>query len=61
MKKYVFIQNEPFLLPKVLGKYLREFAESTAGINIQSISPCPREKISNDFAPQGTACGRLQP
>ena len=38
MKKYVFIQNEPFLLPKVLDKYLREFADSTAGINIQSVA-----------------------
>jgi methionyl-tRNA formyltransferase len=33
--KYVFIQDDPFLLPKVLDKYLREFADSTAGINIQ--------------------------
>jgi methionyl-tRNA formyltransferase len=38
VKKYVFIQNEPFLLPKVLDKYLREFADSTAGINIQSVA-----------------------
>ena len=38
MKKYVFIQNEPFFLPKVLDKYLREFADSTAGINIQSVA-----------------------
>lgn len=36
--KYVFIQNEPFYLPKVLDKYLREFADSTAGINIQSVA-----------------------
>jgi methionyl-tRNA formyltransferase len=35
VKKYVFIQDDPFYLPKVLDKYLREFAESTAGINIQ--------------------------
>ncbi len=33
--KYVFIQDDPFYLPKVLDKYLREFADSTAGINIQ--------------------------
>ena len=38
MVKYVFIQNDPFYLPKVLDKYLREFAESTAGINIQSVA-----------------------
>jgi len=36
--KYVFIQNDPFYLPKVLDKYLREFADSTAGINIQSVA-----------------------
>ncbi len=35
LKKYVFIQDDPFLLPKVLDKYLREFGDSTAGINIQ--------------------------
>ena len=38
MVKYVFIQNDPFLLPKVLDKYLREFADSTAGVNIQSVA-----------------------
>lgn len=38
LSKYVFIQNDPFLLPKVLDKYLREFADSTAGINIQSVA-----------------------
>lgn len=38
MVKYVFIQNDPFYLPKVLDKYLREFADSTAGINIQSVA-----------------------
>lgn len=38
LTKYVFIQNEPFYLPKVLDKYLREFADSTAGINIQSVA-----------------------
>lgn len=36
--KYVFVQNDPFYLPKVLDKYLREFADSTAGINIQSVA-----------------------
>ncbi len=35
MTKYVFIQDDPFYLPKVLDKYLREFADTTAGINIQ--------------------------
>lgn len=37
MIKYVFIQNDPFYLPKVLDKYLREFADTTAGVNIQSV------------------------
>ena len=36
--KYVFIQNDLFLLPKVLDKYLREFADTTAGVNIQSVA-----------------------
>ncbi len=36
--KYVFIQNDPFQLPRVLDKYLREFSDSTAGINIQSVA-----------------------
>lgn len=36
--KYVFIQNDPFYLPRVLDKYLREFADSTAGINVQSVA-----------------------
>lgn len=35
LRKYVFIQDETGYLPKVLDKYLREFAPSTAGINIQ--------------------------
>lgn len=35
LRKYVFIQDETGLLPKVLDKYLREFADSTAGVNIQ--------------------------
>jgi methionyl-tRNA formyltransferase len=38
LTKYVFIQNDPFYLPRVLDKYLREFADSTAGINIQSVA-----------------------
>lgn len=38
LTKYVFIQNDPFYLPKVLDKYLREFGDSTAGINIQSVA-----------------------
>ena len=45
MKKYVFIQNEPFYLPKVLDKYLREFADSTAGINIQSVAQGKRSVV----------------
>jgi methionyl-tRNA formyltransferase len=38
MVKYVFIQNDPFYLPRVLDKYLRDFADSTAGVNIQSVA-----------------------
>lgn len=38
LTKYVFIQDDPFFLPKVLDKYLREFWDSTAGINIQSVA-----------------------
>jgi len=38
LKKYVFIQNDPFYLPKVLDKYLREFSDSTVGINLQSVA-----------------------
>ena len=38
MKKYVFIQNDPFYLPTVLDKYLREFCDSTVGINVQSVA-----------------------
>jgi len=37
LTKYVFIQDDPFFLPKVLDKYLREFADSTAGVNVQSV------------------------
>lgn len=43
--KYVFIQNDPFYLPKVLDKYLREFADSTAGINIQSVAQGKRTVV----------------
>lgn len=35
LTKYVFIQDDPFYLPRVLDKYLREFSETTAGVNIQ--------------------------
>jgi methionyl-tRNA formyltransferase len=38
LTKYVFIQNDPFYLPKVLDKYLRDFHGSTAGVNIQSVA-----------------------
>lgn len=38
MNKYVFIQNDPFYLPKVLDKYLREFADTTVGVNLQSVA-----------------------
>lgn len=38
MKFYVFIQNEPFYLPKVLDKVLREFSDDCMGVNIQSVA-----------------------
>ncbi len=38
LTKYIFVQNDPFYLPKVLDKVLREFADSTAGVNIQSVA-----------------------
>jgi len=47
--KYVFIQNDPFFLPKVLDKYLREFADSTAGVNIQSVSQGKRTVFQTAF------------
>lgn len=43
--KYVFIQNDPFFLPKVLDKYLREFADTTAGVNIQSVAQGKRTVV----------------
>ncbi|MGP1273231.1 MAG: methionyl-tRNA formyltransferase [Phycisphaerales bacterium] len=42
---YVFIQNDPFYLPKVLDKYLREFGDTTAGVNIQSVAQGKRTVI----------------
>lgn len=45
LRKYVFIQNDPFFLPKVLDKYLREFADSTAGINVQSVAQGKRTVV----------------
>ena len=38
LPKYIFIQNDPFYLPKVLDKVLREYADSVVGINIQSVA-----------------------
>jgi methionyl-tRNA formyltransferase len=35
--KYVFTQSDPFL-PGILDRYMREFADSTAGVNIQSVA-----------------------
>lgn len=45
MTKYVFIQDDPFYLPRVLDKYLREFSGSTAGINIQSVAQGKRSVL----------------
>ncbi len=36
LKKYVFIQDDAKNLPRVLDKFLREFADSTMGINLQA-------------------------
>lgn len=36
LKKYVFIQDDAKYQPRVLDKYLREYADSTAGIHIQA-------------------------
>lgn len=38
LAKYVFIQNDPFYLPKVLDKYLREYADSTHGVLVQTVN-----------------------
>ncbi len=46
MKFYIFIQNEPFLLPKVLDKVLREFSDDCAGVNIQSVAQGKRSVIA---------------
>ena len=45
LKKYVFIQDDPFFLPKVFDKYLREFADTTLGVNVQSIAIHKRTKV----------------
>lgn len=45
LMKYVFIQDDPFYLPKVLDKYLREHAETTAGINVQSVAQGKRTVV----------------
>ncbi|MCH2135547.1 MAG: hypothetical protein MK101_03075 [Phycisphaerales bacterium] len=45
MKFYVFIQNEPFLLPKVLDKVLRDFGDDCAGVNIQSVAQGKRSLV----------------
>ncbi len=47
--KYLFIQNDPFYLPKVLDKFLREFGDSTAGVNIQTISQGKRSLFRTAF------------
>jgi methionyl-tRNA formyltransferase len=35
LRKYVFILDDPFYLPRVLDKYLREYHDSTVGVNVQ--------------------------
>jgi methionyl-tRNA formyltransferase len=50
LRKYVFIQNDPFYLPRVLDKYLREFGDSTAGVNIQSVAQGGRTVLQTSLA-----------
>ena len=38
LRKYVFIQNDPFYLPGVLDRFLHEFHASTVGVNVQSVA-----------------------
>ncbi|MCH2132895.1 MAG: hypothetical protein MK116_04000 [Phycisphaerales bacterium] len=45
MKKYIFIQNDPFYLPRVLDKVLREFDDSVVGINVQSVAQGKRSVV----------------
>ncbi len=45
MNFYVFIQNEPFYLPKVLDKVLREFGDDCMGVNIQSVAQGKRSVV----------------
>jgi len=45
LTKYVFIQDDPFFLPKVLDKYLREWHDSTVGIHIQPTVMGKRSKL----------------
>lgn len=45
LNKYVFIQNDPFYLPAVLDKYLREFHDSTRGVLIQSVRQGKRSTL----------------
>lgn len=50
MKKYVFIQDDPFFLPKVLDTYLSRFAGSTVGVNLQSVRQGKRTKWQTAMA-----------
>ena len=38
MKNDVFIENEPFLLLSLLGKYLRNLAETTAALKFRGVA-----------------------
>ena len=46
LTKFVFIQDDPCYLPRVLEKYLREFAASTAGVNVQPTTQGKRTRNS---------------
>ncbi|MEE2908597.1 MAG: formyltransferase family protein [Planctomycetota bacterium] len=38
LKKYIFIQNDPFYLPRVLTSVLEVYGDSVVGVNIQSVA-----------------------
>ena len=43
MLKYVFIQDDPFLLPRVLDRYLAVHASTTAGVHLQAVQQGKRD------------------
>jgi methionyl-tRNA formyltransferase len=45
LAKYVFILDDPFYLPEVLDKYLREFHDSTRGVAVQPVALANRGTV----------------